>query len=42
MVDRGVLRPSVDSVFPLEDARAALDRSLLPEQASKVVLAMAP
>ena len=42
MVDRGVLRPSVDSVFPLEDARAAFERSLLPSKRGKVVLAVAP
>lgn len=42
MVDRGVLRPSVDSVFPLEDARAAFERSLLPGKRGKVVLAVAP
>jgi NADPH:quinone reductase-like Zn-dependent oxidoreductase len=42
MVDRGVLRPSVDSVFPLEEARAAFERSLLPSKRGKVVLAVAP
>jgi NADPH:quinone reductase-like Zn-dependent oxidoreductase len=42
MVDRGILRPSVDSVFPLEDARAAFERSLLPSKRGKVVLAVAP
>jgi NADPH:quinone reductase-like Zn-dependent oxidoreductase len=41
MVDRGILRPSVDSVFPLEDARAAFERSLLPAKRGKVVLAVA-
>jgi NADPH:quinone reductase-like Zn-dependent oxidoreductase len=38
MVDRGLLRPSVDSVFPLEEARAAFERSLLPSKRGKVVL----
>jgi len=38
MVDRGLLRPSVDSVFPLEEARAAFERSLLPGKRGKVVL----
>jgi NADPH:quinone reductase-like Zn-dependent oxidoreductase len=36
------LRPSVDSVFPLEEARAAFERSLLPGKRGKVVLAVAP
>jgi NADPH:quinone reductase-like Zn-dependent oxidoreductase len=42
MVDRGLLRPSVDSVFPLEEARAAFERSLLPGKRGKVVLSVAP
>jgi NADPH:quinone reductase-like Zn-dependent oxidoreductase len=41
MVDRGILRPSVDSVFPLEDASAAYERSLLPGKRGKVVLKVA-
>jgi NADPH:quinone reductase-like Zn-dependent oxidoreductase len=41
MVDRGILRPSVDSVFPLEDASAAFERSLLPGKRGKVVLKVA-
>ena len=42
MVDNGILRPSVDSVFPLEEARAAFERSLLPGKRGKVVLSVAP
>jgi NADPH:quinone reductase-like Zn-dependent oxidoreductase len=42
MVDGGILRPSVDSVFPLEEARAAFERSLLPGKRGKVVLAVKP
>jgi NADPH:quinone reductase-like Zn-dependent oxidoreductase len=42
MVDGGILRPSVDSVFSLEEARAAFERSLLPGKRGKVVLAVNP
>jgi NADPH:quinone reductase-like Zn-dependent oxidoreductase len=38
LVDRGELRPSIDSVYPLDDARAAFERSLSPGKRGKVVL----
>jgi NADPH:quinone reductase-like Zn-dependent oxidoreductase len=38
VVDGGDLRPAIDSVFPLEDARAAFDRSLETGKRGKVVL----
>jgi NADPH:quinone reductase-like Zn-dependent oxidoreductase len=38
LVDAGVLRPAIDSVFALDDARAAFERSLAPRKCGKVVL----
>jgi NADPH:quinone reductase-like Zn-dependent oxidoreductase len=38
LIDRGDLRPAIDSVFPLDDARAAFERSLAAGKAGKVVL----
>jgi NADPH:quinone reductase-like Zn-dependent oxidoreductase len=41
LVDRGELRPTVDAVFPLEDARAAFERSLSRGGRGKIVLDVA-
>ena len=41
IVDDGALRPEIDSVFPLEDARAAFERSMAPGKRGKVVLRVA-
>jgi NADPH:quinone reductase-like Zn-dependent oxidoreductase len=38
LVEAGELRPAVDSVFRLDDARAAFERSLAPGKRGKVVL----
>ena len=38
LVDTGELRPEVDSVFPLTEARAALERVAAPGKRGKVVL----
>jgi NADPH:quinone reductase-like Zn-dependent oxidoreductase len=38
LADAGELRPLVDSVFPLGEARAAFDRSMQPGKRGKVVL----
>lgn len=38
MIDAGELRPAIDSVFPLSDARAAFERSLASGKRGKVVL----
>ncbi len=38
LVDRGEIRPAIDSVFPLPDARAAFARSISPGTRGKVVL----
>jgi NADPH:quinone reductase-like Zn-dependent oxidoreductase len=38
LVDTGDVRPVVDSVFPLTDARVAFERSLTPGKHGKVVL----
>jgi NADPH:quinone reductase-like Zn-dependent oxidoreductase len=38
LVDAGELRPEVDSVFPLTDARAAFERVAAPGKRGKVVL----
>ena len=40
-VDDGTLRPAVDSVYPLADARAAFERSLASGKNGKVVLVVA-
>ena len=41
MLDRGELRVAIDLVFPLEDARAAFERSLATGKRGKVVLRVA-
>jgi NADPH:quinone reductase-like Zn-dependent oxidoreductase len=41
LVDDGVLRPAIDSVFPLSEARAAFARSLSAGKRGKVVLRVA-
>lgn len=38
LVERGELRPAVDSVFSLEESRAAFERSMAPGKRGKVVL----
>jgi NADPH:quinone reductase-like Zn-dependent oxidoreductase len=38
LVDEGMLRAVIDSVFPLSDARAAFERVMLPGKRGKVVL----
>ncbi len=38
MIDAGELRPAIDSVFPLTDARAAFERSLVSGKRGKVIL----
>jgi NADPH:quinone reductase-like Zn-dependent oxidoreductase len=38
LIDAGDLRPAIDSVFPLSDARAAFERSLASGKRGKVVL----
>ncbi len=41
LVDGGDLRPAIDSVFPLADARAAFERSMATGKRGKVVLRVA-
>lgn len=41
LVDEGVLRPAIDSVFPLSEARAAFERSMAHGKRGKVVLRVA-
>jgi NADPH:quinone reductase-like Zn-dependent oxidoreductase len=38
LVDEGALHPAIDSVFPLEEFRAAFERSLASGKRGKVVL----
>jgi NADPH:quinone reductase-like Zn-dependent oxidoreductase len=38
LVDEGALRPAVDSVFPLTDAREAFERVMMPGKHGKVVI----
>ncbi len=38
LVDEGAVRPSIDSVFPLAQARAAFERVMMPRKRGKVVL----
>ena len=38
MIDAGELRPAIDSVFPLTEARAAFERSLASGKRGKVIL----
>jgi NADPH:quinone reductase-like Zn-dependent oxidoreductase len=41
LIDDGPLRPAVDSVFPLPEARAAFDRSMASGKRGKVVIRVA-
>ena len=41
LVDAGELRPAIDSVFSLAEARAAFERSLAPGKSGKVVIEVA-
>jgi NADPH:quinone reductase-like Zn-dependent oxidoreductase len=41
LADSGALRPSIDSVFPLSDARAAFERTMQHGKHGKVVLSVA-
>jgi NADPH:quinone reductase-like Zn-dependent oxidoreductase len=38
LVDQGILRPAIDSVFPLTEGRAAFERVMMPGKRGKVVL----
>ena len=38
LADDGLLRPEIDSVFPLDEARAAFERSMAPGKRGKVVI----
>ena len=38
LVDEGALHPAIDSIFPLEEFRAAFDRSMASGKQGKVVL----
>jgi NADPH:quinone reductase-like Zn-dependent oxidoreductase len=40
LIDEGALRPAIDSVYPLSDARAAFERLEAPGKRGKVVLAV--
>jgi NADPH:quinone reductase-like Zn-dependent oxidoreductase len=40
LAERGILTPAIDSVFPLSDARAAFERSMVAGKRGKVVLAI--
>lgn len=42
LADEGVIRPAIDSVFPLTSARAAFERVAMPGKKGKVVLQVAP
>ena len=42
LLDAGNLRPSIDAVFALEDARAAYERAMSPGKRGKVVLRVLP
>lgn len=41
LVDRGYLKPAIDEVFPLANAREAFERSLVAHTAGKIVLRIA-
>jgi NADPH:quinone reductase-like Zn-dependent oxidoreductase len=41
LVDAGDLRPTIDTVYPLAQARAAFERSLGVHGAGKIVLSVA-
>jgi len=38
LVDDGTVRPAIDSVFPLAEARSAFERSMMPGKRGKVVV----
>lgn len=38
LVDDSIVRPAIDSVFPLAEARSAFERSMMPGKRGKVVL----
>jgi len=38
LVDEGTLHPAIDSVFPLEEFRAAFERTMASGKRGKVVL----
>jgi NADPH:quinone reductase-like Zn-dependent oxidoreductase len=38
LVDEGNVRPAIDSVFPLNEARSAFERVMLPGKRGKIVL----
>jgi NADPH:quinone reductase-like Zn-dependent oxidoreductase len=38
LVDDGSVRPAIDSVFPLAEARSAFERSMMPGKRGKIVL----
>ncbi len=38
LVDREAVRPAIDSVYPLTEARAAFERLMTPGKRGKVVL----
>jgi NADPH:quinone reductase-like Zn-dependent oxidoreductase len=38
LVDDGTIRPAIDSVFPLAEARSAFERSMMPGKRGKVVV----
>jgi len=40
LIDRGQVRPAIDSVFALADARAAFERSMAAGKAGKVVISL--
>jgi NADPH:quinone reductase-like Zn-dependent oxidoreductase len=42
LAGEGLLRPAIDSVFPLADARAAFERVAMPGKKGKVVLQVVP
>ena len=41
LIDRGSVRPAIDSVFALAEARAAFERAQSPGRSGKVVLRVA-
>jgi len=41
LIEAGHVRPAIDSVFPLDDARAAFERSMATGKAGKVVFSVA-
>ncbi|MGH3129294.1 MAG: zinc-binding dehydrogenase, partial [Gaiellaceae bacterium] len=41
LVDEGRLRPAIDSIFPLSEARAAFERTMASGKRGKVVIRVA-